>query len=499
MIASAAVSGEPSDLLAEPSSFRDRAGRVFYAQGSVYRGLDARAATEWAALASSRFFQRLTAAGRLVHTQEARRQHAPCFDENWATLLRHDRIPFVSYPYEWCFGMLRDAAHLQLELMESALAEDFILKDASAYNVQWRGAEPVFIDIASFVRLRPGEPWAGYRQFCQLFLYPLMLQAFTGVPFQPWLRGQLDGIAAEQLNRLLGVRDWLRPGVFLNVFLQAKLQSGHARTHRDVRRELRAAGFHKSLIQANVRRLRKTVQRLSWRPGRSEWSNYACEHSYSPEAEQQKQRFVREAAAMRPRNLVWDLGCNTGVYARIAAQHARHVVALDADQPAVERLYQSLKAERNTTILPLVCNLADPSPNLGWRGLERRHLIARGRPDLTLCLALVHHLVIGANIPVLQLIDWLAELGDRSDLGDRGDRGDRDDGGHQGDGAMDLVIEFVRRDDPMVRTLLRNRDDQFTDYDENVFEKALASRFEIVRREPLVSGTRVLYLARSRA
>ncbi len=473
MNATAVALGE--EIVVEPGSFRDRNSRVFYAHEGVYRGLSARAAVEWAALSASRLFKNFTSSGRLVRTEEAADDAISLqgFDEDqaWPVVLRHERIPFVSYPYEWCFGMLRDAALLQLDLMQAALDEDLILKDASAYNVQWRGSEPVFIDIPSLVRLPPGEPWAGYRQFCQLFLYPLMLQAYKGVPFQPWLRGQLDGIPPEQLNALMSVRDWLRPGVFLHVFLQAKLQGRHAGTHRDVRRDLRAAGFHKSLIQANVRRLRKIVQRLCWRPAGSEWSDYERDNSYSPDAEQRKKRFVHGVVASRHWNLVWDLGCNTGVYSRIAAENAGQVVALDADHLAVERLYQRLRAEKSRTILPLVCNLADPSPSLGWRGLERRDLPARGRPDLTLCLALIHHLVLGANIPLKELLEWLAGLG------------------------TDLVIEFVTREDPMVRALLRNREDQFADYDQAFFERSLADRFDTVRSEP-ISETRTLYHAR---
>jgi hypothetical protein len=461
----------------EPGSFRDRHARVFYAAGATYRGLSARALQEWQALAATGFVRRFTVAGKLIPTEQIDPARLPprAFDENWVGVLKHQTVPFISYPYEWCFGMLRDAALLHLELLEAALAEGMTLKDATPYNVQWRGARSVFIDIPSFVRLAAGEPWLGYRQFCQTFLYPLFLQAFRGVPFQPWLRGSLDGISAEQCDRLLSWRDRLRPGVFLHAYLQARLQAGHAGSRRDVRRDLRAAGFDRRLIVANVRGLRRVIERLPAPADAGGWQGYEDNPPYGPGDRERKEAFVRGALSSRRWGLVWDLGCHTGSFARMAGGHARRVVALDRDVPAVERLYQRLKAEGNASVLPLVGDLADASPNLGWRGLERKALEERGRPDLTLCLALLHHVVLGANIPLGEFIDWLAGLG------------------------TSLVIEFVTRDDPMVRALLRHKEDQYADYDLGFFERCLGRAFDVARREALNAGRRLLYFARPRA
>jgi SAM-dependent methyltransferase len=398
-----------------------------------------------------------------------------CVGEEWAGILKHETVPFISYPYEWSFGMLKDAALLQLELLLAALQEEMILKDASAFNIQWRGTSPVFIDIPSFTRLAPGEPWVGYRQFCQQLLYPLFLQAYKDIPFQPWLRGAIDGIEPEHCKNLMSLRDLLRRGVFLHVHLQNKIQTTYARTESNIRRELAAAGFHKHLIETNAHRLRTLVRKLAWKRTRSVWSDYATANSYSKADHERKVAFVRDVVRTRHWNLVWDLGCNTGVFARIAAENAGYVVAMDADSLAIERLYRALKAERTTTILPLVTNIANLSPNLGWRGLERKGLVERGKPDLTLCLALIHHLVIGANLPLQEFVDWLASLGG------------------------DLVIEFVTKDDPMVQTLLRNREDLYGDYEVGYFEQCLSQAFALVQRDPLVSGTRSLYYARAKA
>lgn len=460
----------------EPGSFRDRSARVFYHQGEVFRGLSERALAEFDALSATAFYARFVASGGLIPSErvDPAALSLPEAARGWAAVLRHETVPFVSYPYEWSFGMLRDAALLQLDLLIAALDEGMTLKDASAYNVQWRGAVPVFVDVASFERWTPGQPWVGYRQFCQLFLYPLLLLAYRGVPFHPWLRGSLEGIEPDACLNALGARARFRPGVLAHVYLQARAQAAYGDTRKDIRADLRAAGFDSRMIKANAVRLRKLAAGLTWRCAGSTWSDYTkCGHYEAADAEK-KRAFVRDAAAARERRLVWDLGCNTGTFSRIAANHARHVVAIDADHLAVERLYQELKAEGNRKILPLVGNLADPSPDLGWRNLERRRLTARARPDLVLCLALIHHVVIGANVPLAEFLDYLLDLG------------------------AEFVIEFVTRDDQMVQRLLRNKEDQYADYHLDVFERELAARCDVLRREALGSGSRVLYFARPR-
>jgi hypothetical protein len=249
--------GRLSEAAPEPGSYRDRNGTVWYQGGEVFRGLSAKALADWELLSRTAFFAELTQAGALARTE---RIEAPAdIAGGWAAVLRHERVPFVSYPYEWAFGMLRDAALLQLDLMLKALGAEMILKDASAYNVQWRGADPVFIDIPSFERLDPGAPWVGYRQFCELFLYPLMLQAYKGVDFRPWLRGALDGIPAEAIRPLMTARDCLRPGVLMHVVAQNALQRRYSAAAGGVKGSLAEAGFDKRLIVRNVEGLRKIV------------------------------------------------------------------------------------------------------------------------------------------------------------------------------------------------------------------------------------------------
>jgi len=460
----------------ESGSFRDRKSRVFYHEGGVFRTLNKEAVRDWHALSATDFFNHLVKAGKIIHTEEVNSFKSPEVQPpgHWEGVLKHERIPFVSYPYEWSFGMLKDAALLQLELLLAALKEELILKDSTPFNVQWKGTEPVFIDIPSFEKLAPGEPWIGYRQFCQLFLYPLFLQAYKEVPFQPWLRGSIEGIESEHLERLMSARDFLRPGVFTHVFMQSRMQSRLGNSERSLRTDLQKAGFSKQLIESNVTRLQKLIQGLKWKQRKSVWADYSRKNTYSQEDHQRKTAFVREVVHSRSWDRVWDLGCNTGFFSRIAAENSRYVVALDADQLAVELFYQELKGERLKTILPLVSNIADPSPNLGWRGLERKSMGERGKPDLILCLALIHHCVISANVPLKEFVEWLASL------------------------KADLVIEFIAKEDSMVQRLLRNKEDHYSDYRQEYFEECLSAAFDLFRHERLASGTRTLYYAKTK-
>lgn len=456
----------------DTGSFRDPETRVVHHDGAVFRVLSERGLTDWRRLASTRFYDRLTAQGLLIGTQEKSSASLGELAGTWAGVLEHERLPVVSYPYEWSFGMLKDAALLQLDLTLAALDEDMTLKDATPFNVQWIGVRPTFIDVGSFTAYKPGEPWSGYRQFCETFLYPLLLQAYRDIPFHPWLRGRLDGMTAAECRSCLSLRDYLRPGVLTHVYLHAKAQARYEDSDVNVTAELHAAGFGTALIRTNIERLRRTVKALQWTPARSTWSDYQRTHSYDDTDLQRKADFVRRVLRTRRWSQVWDIGCNTGVYSRLAADHAEYVLALDADPLVIERLYRELRDEAHSTILPLVADVADPSPGLGWRGQERRPLTDRGAPDLLLCLAVVHHVVIGRNVPLADFIAWLAGF------------------------DAEVILEFVDRGDPMVERLLRNRRGQSIDYSRESAAELLAGHFADVTHETMRSGTRTLYHCR---
>lgn len=465
---------------AEPGSFRDRDSRVIVSDDAIYRALSPEGAEDWLALAGSPLLEQLTSTGQLIGSREVEPsvlgESGELLPTGVERVLEHDRVPFVSYPYEWTFSMLQDAAKLQLDLGIAAIGEGLNLKDATPYNVQYLGARPTFIDVGSFEKITAGEPWIAYRQFCMLYLYPLLFQAHKDIPFHPWLRGSIDGIQPIDAIKVFSLPDRLRRGVFLHTSLHARLDRranrsgpGSAEQNRTTRQ------VKPSQLQAQLQSMRRLVSKLKWKAGETSWSGYRQSNTYSDDDDRRKQAFVAEVAASEKPALTWDMGCNDGAYSRIAAETSAKVVAFDFDHATVEALYRSLREEGNTRILPLVSNLADPSPALGWRGLERKTLVDRGAPDLMLALALIHHVSISANIPIADFLQWARDL------------------------DTTLVIEFPKRTDPMVRALLANKHDGANpDYEEGNFERELERRFKVERREELPSGDRILFLARPR-
>jgi hypothetical protein len=472
-----AANRRPTSLAPEPGSFRDRDSRVFVSGDLVFRALTETGLAEWEALAASDLFEKSNANGDLVATEPA---SADVLDElqrldgegRWVGALVHERVPFVSYPYEWSFTMLKDAGLLQLRLLAAALAEGLTLKDATPYNVQWRGARPVFVDLGSFERLRDGEPWVGYRQFCMLFLYPLMLEAYRGVPFQAWLRGSIHGISPTDVRALFRRSDVVRKGMLRHVFLHSSLEGRYASRGREVRGELHRAGFDRRLVEANVEGMTKLLRRLQTPPRTSAWADYRSTCTYDEREAAQKEDFVQRVVGRRRRGIVWDLGCNDGRFSRIAGTSSELVVAIDSDRHVIDALYSSLSSEGNRKILPLVVDLSDPSPAIGWSNAERATLIDRGRPELVLCLALVHHLSIAGNVPLREVVTWLRGL------------------------DSELVVEFPDREDPMAQRLLgAKRDDANPDYSRETFEALLRATFATVHSAELATGTRTLYHA----
>jgi ribosomal protein L11 methylase PrmA len=463
------------DLLPDPGSFRDPTNHVAIRGDEVFRCLNPAALADWDQFEKSRLFAETQADGRLVATERLANDEAASLGD-YAGVLRHERLPLISYPYEWSFTMLKDAALLQLDLVAAALEEELITKDATPYNVQWRGAKPVFIDVGSFEPLRPGEYWFGYKQFCELFLYPLMLQAYKDVAFHAWLRGSIDGITPVEMRNLVSFRDRFRKGVTTHVVLHAKLQernADHNREEKEAKAE-KTSELHlelvKTRVKANVKKLRKLVEGLEWKSSKSTWSDYRADNSYSDSDARAKAEFVEQVATTASRGVVWDLGANDGAYSRIAAKNADLVLAVDADHLTVDQLYRQLRQDGETRITPLLLDLASPSPGIGWRSGERPPFVDRSKPDLILALALVHHLAIGRNVPLPEFLGWLLDC------------------------APELVVEFPTRDDPQVKRLLRaKRAGIFDDYDLPQFESALTDRAKVVRRIELPSGTRVLY------
>lgn len=464
-----------SPVHSDPGSFRDPASTVLRDGDRVLRGLGAAATAAFEATAATTAYREAVAAGRIVGTRRLDPGEVPAeLAGRFEAVLEHEAIPFISYPYEWSFSMLQDAGALHLELLLASLEEGITMKDGYSFNLQFRGAEPTFIDVGSFEPVRPG-PWIGYRQYCQTFLYPLMLEAHLGVPFQRTLLGHLDGIPPQEMAKLLRGTKKYRKGVFRNVTVQAAADRRFDRGGRKTQEDLAASGFGAELNKALTKKLLRTTTALRSERSESAWVAYRNTCSYSDADREAKERFIREVVADRRPQTAWDLGANDGVYARIVAERSEQVLAVDYDDVTVDAMYRSFKADGVRNILPLVMNLVDPSPARGWRNGERRAFTERGRPDLVLALALIHHLALAANVPLPQIVEWFAEIGGT------------------------LVVEFVEPGDPMADRLLGNKAaGLFPDYRIEEFERLLGERYQVTSHLRLPSGGRTLYVAEPR-
>jgi SAM-dependent methyltransferase len=459
----------------EPGSFRDSINQIFYHEDEVFRSLNAEGLAHWSELSKSAFFSRLIKSGTVIGTEtESRRSIRALLSSRWAEVLRHERIPFISYPYEWTFGMLKDAALLHLDVLEQALENGWTLKDGSAYNVQWRGHRPVFIDVSSFEPYQSGDSWRGYRQFCMMFIIPLLLKSHRDIQIASLCRSNLEGVDPGEAIKFISTRDLFRRGVFTHLYLHARLQvrAAHAEARGAVSTAPRTGWSIRQTNEMTLRMaqsLKRMVGKLERKGGDTAWSTYEKTHSYDESSFAEKQRFVEKHVRNKRWGLVYDLGCNTGTFARLCSKFADQVVAIDEDELAVDTLYQRLKSEKSGNVTPLVMQLSNVSPNQGWRGRERKSFETRAKPDLILCLALIHHMIISANIPMQDFLEWLRSFG------------------------AAVVLEFVGPDDEMTLRLLKNKRNAYPEYTQDKFESIVRSMFEITDSQPLKEGRRCIY------
>jgi hypothetical protein len=453
--------GRPLD-----SSFRDPSGFVYTRSGVLYRQVNRVFAQEFEAVTGSGLYDELSRQGLLIPHQTVSVTLAATDDAS--AVLQPEPLKFISYPYEWCFGQLRDAALLTLDIQERALVRGITLRDASAYNIQFHAGRPIFIDTLSFEPRKEGAPWAAYRQFCEHFVVPLALMSRVDVGLGTLLRTHLGGIPLELGARLLGSQSWRSLGLLFHLRLHAMAQ----RRYRDAAAPA-ATSSRTMTVQSLiglVQSLRALITRLTWQPRGTEWADYTADNNYTTQATASKRELVAGMLRGRGIRTVWDLGANTGEYSRTAKSNVEQVVAFDVDPAAVERNYRRVRAENEPRILPLVMDLTNPSPALGWDHRERLSLEQRGPADALLALALVHHLAIGHNLPLARIAEAFARLG------------------------RHLIIEFVPKEDSQVQRMLRSRPDIFPRYTREGFEAAFQTCFRIEDSQPVAGSERRLYL-----
>jgi len=451
------------------ASFRDPGGFLFSRGGTLYRQVNRACADDYSRLMESGLYGKLVKAGLLVAHAEA---DVPPADASLAfKIIQPERVPFISYPYEWSFSQWKDAALATLSIQKRALKAGMSLKDASAYNIQFVRGKSILIDTLSFEIYREGKPWDAYRQFCQHFLAPLALMAHVDIRLGQLLRVYIDGIPLDLASRLLPFRTRLDFGLLAHIHLHASAQIRYA--DADVKRAGESAsrrGMSKNAFIGLVGSLEVAVKKLAWKPAGTEWGNYYAITNYSDSAFAHKKEIISGWLKKIAPASVWDLGANNGEFSRLASASGIPTIAWDMDPSAVEQNYLRVKSEKEQNLLPLALDLTNPSPALGWANAERDSLAQRGPVDAVFALALIHHLAISNNVPLPRLADFFAGL------------------------CRWLVIEWVPKSDSQVQKLLRSRKDIFDGYTREGFESAFGARFHLREAVDVDQSDRRMYL-----
>jgi len=449
------------------ASFRDPSGFLFSQGGEVYRQVNQVYQSNYDHLIDSGFYVALIKKGMLIPHEEV--DYSPPEPSTAYKVLHPQQLSFISYPYEWSFSQMKDAALTTLALHKHALEFGMALKDASAYNIQFMDGKPVLIDTLSFEMYPDGAPWVAYRQFCQHFLAPLALMSYCDVRLGQLMRVNIDGVPLDLASKLLPRKTRLNPGLAMHIHMHASAQQRYA--DKAVDKSAVTRKMSKTQMLGLIDNLENTIRKLSWQPAGTEWADYyeTAEH-YSGEATKHKHELVKDFLARIQPKTVWDLGANVGAFSRIASEQGIPTIAFDIDPGAVERNYLTCKENKEKNLLPLLSDLTNPSPGLGWHSKERMALLDRGPADAVMALALIHHLAISNNVPLLLLAEFFADAGNH------------------------LIIEFVPKDDPQVGLLLATREDIFSSYDEETFEAIFSQRFRILDAVAVRGSKRKLYL-----
>ena len=450
------------------ASFRDPSGFLFSREGVLYRQVNQLYAEHYDRLMGSKLYAKLVDAGLLISHEEV--DIAPEDPTLAYKVIKPEPVQFISYPYEWSFSQLQDAALTTLAIQKHALESGMVLKDASAYNIQFHNGKPTLIDTLSFEIYHEGDPWVAYRQYCQHFLAPLALMAHTDIRLNQLLRVYIDGVPLDLAARLLPGRTRYGLGLGTHIHLHARSQKRYA--DKPLTKEQSTRKISKMQFMGLMDSLESTTRKLTWKPSGTEWGDYYTSSSshYTGPAFEHKNKLVRQFLERIQPNTTWDLGANTGEFGQLAAEMSCFTVAFDIDPAAVEQNYLMSKKKKEILMLPLLMDFTNPSPALGWHNQERHSLIERAPADALLALALIHHLAISNNVPLPLLAEFFHNLG------------------------RWLVIEWVPKEDSQVQKLLASRQDIFSGYHQEGFEAAFVELYKIHEKAAIQDFPRILYL-----
>jgi len=446
------------------SSFRDPSGFLFFENNVLYRQINQKYKDEYKKLMDSGLYEELTESKLLISHDEVDIS-APIQEKSYK-VIKPNVVPFISYPYEWCFSQLKDAALLTLEIQKIAMKYDMTLKDASSYNIQFLHGKPIFIDTLSFENYHDGQTWKPYKQFCQHFLAPLALMSQRDVRLNQLLQIYIDGIPLDLTDKLLPSKKLYMFSLLSHIHFHAKSQKHYE--EKDVK--IKTRKMSRTSFVGLIESLYSGIKKLNWSMEKTEWGNYYDATNYSESSFDEKIKIVSDFLDNTQSNMVWDLGSNTGIFSRISSKKNIDTISFDIDPVAVEKNYQSCIENSETKILPLLLDLINPSSGIGWNSKERDSLVDRGPADTVFALALIHHLAISNNVPLFKIAEFFQSI------------------------CKYLIIEFIPKSDSQVKRLLLTREDIFDDYDQEHFENEFKQFFTIKESKKVSGSERVLYL-----
>lgn len=446
----------------EKSSFRDLSGFVFRKNNILYRQINECYKENYEQLMTSGLYDELVEKNMLVPHNEVRLENIDVYK-----IIKPKFIDYISYPYEWSFSMLKDASLLTLEIQKIALKYDMSLKDASSYNIQFdKNANPIFIDTLSFEKFN-NIPWVAYGQFCRHFLATLLLMSFVDMRCQNFLKSYIDGIPLDFVAKILPLKCRFNLSIFMHIFLHLQKISKFDTAKNQNKLGLKLSKLkHFTLIND----LEELIMSLKCPMKNSEWGEYYDNTNYSEKSFISKKEIVTDFIKKISPNLVYDLGANNGYFTRLASSKSIRSIAFDIDYLAVEKNYLQIKKNKEKNILPLHQDLSNPSPSIGFANSERLSFSNRANADLTLMLALIHHLYFSCNLPFEKIANFISSF------------------------TKFLIIEFVPKSDEQIQKIVGIKNLAYEIYTIENFEKAFLSYFNILEKVSIENSDRILYL-----
>ena len=446
----------PKNSIPEFSSFKDPDSQVFIKDGKIYRRINKSYLSDYEKLMNSGLYTRLQELSLLISHSEIERT-----DDY---IIIEPKKVFISYPWEWCFSQIKDAALKTLEIQKIALEYDMTLKDANYFNIQFADNKPVLIDTASFESYKEGEPWCAYRQFCENFLTVLTLMSMTDLRLKNLILSNIEGIPLDLASKLLPFKSRFNLGILMHIHMHSKVKNKYAGNKKKV-----TGSISKEQLKIFIDNLYNTVVNINLPKQETEWGNYYSFTNYTEKGFNEKKTIIKEwYDEIEPESVI-DFGANTGVFSRLFTES--RVYSLDIDEHAVEYNYNMAKQSQEVNIVPLVFDILNPSPAVGCNNSERTDLITRtGEVSLISALALVHHLRITGNIPFKKQAEYFKNFGEY------------------------LIVEYVDKSDSQVERMLVNRKDVYEDYSVEGFETSFSFWYDIINKQSIPGSNRNLYL-----